>query len=308
MAPLAAQACDPPTQRSGLAAMQKRQILSPSGRNPLDSRKGRKPWRNDAGTGLEASRRGFLGGTALAAVGAAIGNIVPLSGDGGGIPQAHAQAAAARRTEGAAIPEIPRQERQARPARRQAAGRRDAGKPARRRHHADREILHPQQRADFPTRRKIPTPGRSRSTARSTTRLEITLGELKSKYKAATRRMVLECGGNGRGAFSPPARGNQWTNGGAGCAEWTGVALADVLKDAGLKPIGEIHRALCGRPASVRRCHETDDLARRADREGARSLHHDRVGDERPAAAEHPWRPGAADRAGMGRARRRRNG
>ncbi len=67
-------------------------------------------------------------------------------------------------------------------------------------------------------------------------KLEITLGELKSKYKAVTRRMVLECGGNGRGAFSPPARGNQWTNGGVGCAEWTGVPLADVLKAAGLKP------------------------------------------------------------------------
>ena len=67
-------------------------------------------------------------------------------------------------------------------------------------------------------------------------KIEITLGELKSKYKAVTRRMVLECGGNGRGGFSPPARGNQWTNGGAGCAEWTGVPLADVLKKAGLKP------------------------------------------------------------------------
>jgi DMSO/TMAO reductase YedYZ molybdopterin-dependent catalytic subunit len=63
-------------------------------------------------------------------------------------------------------------------------------------------------------------------------KIEITLGELKKKYRAATYRMVLECGGNGRAAFSPPARGNQWTNGGAGCAEWTGVALADVLKDA----------------------------------------------------------------------------
>ena len=67
-------------------------------------------------------------------------------------------------------------------------------------------------------------------------KIEITLGELKSKYKAVTRRMVLECGGNGRAAFSPPARGNQWTNGGAGCAEWTGVPLADLLKKAGLKP------------------------------------------------------------------------
>ena len=67
-------------------------------------------------------------------------------------------------------------------------------------------------------------------------KIEITLGELKKKYQAVTHRMVLECGGNGRSAFSPPARGNQWTNGGAGCAEWTGVRLADVLKDARPKP------------------------------------------------------------------------
>jgi DMSO/TMAO reductase YedYZ molybdopterin-dependent catalytic subunit len=50
--------------------------------------------------------------------------------------------------------------------------------------------------------------------------------------------MVLECGGNGRSFFSPKASGNQWTNGGAGCAEWTGVRLADVLKTAGVKPTG----------------------------------------------------------------------
>ena len=36
-----------------------------------------------------------------------------------------------------------------------------------------------------------------------------------------------------------PARGNQWTNGGAGCAEWTGVRVADVLKAAGVKPSAE---------------------------------------------------------------------
>ena len=66
-------------------------------------------------------------------------------------------------------------------------------------------------------------------------KLELTLGELKSKFKPATRRMVLECGGNGRSFFTPQARGNQWTNGGAGCAEWTGVRVADVLKAAGVK-------------------------------------------------------------------------
>ncbi len=67
-------------------------------------------------------------------------------------------------------------------------------------------------------------------------KVEMTLGELKSKFKPVTRRIVLECGGNGRSFFSPETRGNQWTNGGVGCPEWTGVRLADVLKIAGVKP------------------------------------------------------------------------
>ena len=67
------------------------------------------------------------------------------------------------------------------------------------------------------------------------TPLELKLGEIKQRFQSQTHRMVLECGGNGRSFFSPPGRGNQWTNGGAGCAEWTGVALKDVLAAAGLK-------------------------------------------------------------------------
>jgi len=65
--------------------------------------------------------------------------------------------------------------------------------------------------------------------------LTLTLAELKAQFPQKTFRMVLECGGNGRSSFQPQARGNQWTNGGAGCAEWTGVPLAEVLKAAGLK-------------------------------------------------------------------------
>jgi len=66
------------------------------------------------------------------------------------------------------------------------------------------------------------------------TPLRLTLGEIKARFPATTRRMVLECGGNGRSFYSPPAQGNPWTNGGAGCAEWTGVPLADVLRAAGI--------------------------------------------------------------------------
>lgn len=63
-----------------------------------------------------------------------------------------------------------------------------------------------------------------------------TLPELKSRFKHHTLRMVLECAGNGRGEFNPPATGNQWTTGGVGCPEWTGVRLRDVLEACGIKP------------------------------------------------------------------------
>ena len=66
--------------------------------------------------------------------------------------------------------------------------------------------------------------------------VEITLDELKKRARPVTMRMVLECGGNGRSFFTPQARGNQWTNGGAGCAEWTGIPLFELLRVAGVKP------------------------------------------------------------------------
>jgi sulfite oxidase len=68
--------------------------------------------------------------------------------------------------------------------------------------------------------------------------LHLTVADLKSRFAHKTFRMVLECGGNGRSFLEPPAEGNPWTNGGAGCAEWTGVSLGDVLREAGLKPSG----------------------------------------------------------------------
>ncbi len=62
-----------------------------------------------------------------------------------------------------------------------------------------------------------------------------TLAELKSKFKKYTYQLTLECGGNGRSEFDPPAKGNQWTVGAVHCAKWTGVRLRDVLEDAGIK-------------------------------------------------------------------------
>ncbi len=62
-----------------------------------------------------------------------------------------------------------------------------------------------------------------------------TLEDLKSKFKLHTYQLTLECGGNGRSEFDPPAKGNQWTIGAVSCANWTGVRLRDVLEDAGIK-------------------------------------------------------------------------
>ncbi len=62
-----------------------------------------------------------------------------------------------------------------------------------------------------------------------------TLDELKTKFPHHTYQLTLECGGNGRREFDPPAKGNQWTIGAVGCATWTGVRLKDVLKDVGIK-------------------------------------------------------------------------
>lgn len=61
------------------------------------------------------------------------------------------------------------------------------------------------------------------------------LSELKSKFPQYTYQLTLECGGNGRSEFDPPAKGNQWTVGAVSCANWTGVRLRDVLADVGVK-------------------------------------------------------------------------
>jgi DMSO/TMAO reductase YedYZ molybdopterin-dependent catalytic subunit len=65
--------------------------------------------------------------------------------------------------------------------------------------------------------------------------MTMSIDDLKSKFEVVTRSLVIECGGNGRAYFDPPAKGNQWTLGAVACSEWTGVRLADVLKAAGVK-------------------------------------------------------------------------
>jgi DMSO/TMAO reductase YedYZ molybdopterin-dependent catalytic subunit len=64
---------------------------------------------------------------------------------------------------------------------------------------------------------------------------KLTVAELKANFDHYTLQLQIECGGNGRSEFYPPARGNQWTTGAIGCPEWTGVRLRDVLEYCGVK-------------------------------------------------------------------------
>jgi len=65
--------------------------------------------------------------------------------------------------------------------------------------------------------------------------MEMTIDELRDNFEVVTLALALECGGNGRAFFDPPASGNQWTYGAIGCSEWTGVRLRDVLEAAGVQ-------------------------------------------------------------------------
>jgi sulfite oxidase len=190
-------------------------------------------------TGID--RRGFLGGAGLTAVAAAVGGAIPFAANmpGGLIPAALAQNAPA-----AAPPAPPKG-----PQYLKFPGKDDklvllGDRPlvAETPEHLLDEETTPTSRFFVRNNGQIPEETKQPDTWKITidgevnNKLELTLGEMKAKFKPVTQRMVLECGGNGRSFFTPTARGNQWTNGGAGCAEWTGVRLSDVLKSAGVKP------------------------------------------------------------------------
>lgn len=65
--------------------------------------------------------------------------------------------------------------------------------------------------------------------------LTLSIADLKSEFEVVELALQLECGGNGRAGFNPPAQGNQWTVGAIGNSKWTGVRLKDVLDKAGVK-------------------------------------------------------------------------
>jgi DMSO/TMAO reductase YedYZ molybdopterin-dependent catalytic subunit len=189
------------------------------------------------GRRVDATRRGFLGGAGLAGMGAAVGASIPFASDmpAALIPAALAQGApAATASAGPQILDFPGKERGL-----VVLGDRPlvAETPE---HLLDDETT-PTAKFFIRNNGQIPSAAADPSAWTLTidgevnSRLELTLADLKARLAAKTYRMVLECGGNGRSFFQPQARGNPWTNGGAGCAEWTGIPLAEVLKAAGIK-------------------------------------------------------------------------
>ncbi|HWV55007.1 sulfite oxidase [Pseudorhodoplanes sp.] len=190
-------------------------------------------------TGVD--RRGFLGGAGLAAMGAVVGGSIPFAANmpGGLVPAAMAQdkpaAPAAPAAKGPTYLNFPGKSDKLvvlgeKPlvAETPEAQLDDDTTPT--------EKFFVRNNGQIPDEAKDADKWRIKIDGEVNKPIDITLGELKAKFKPVTRRMVLECGGNGRSFFTPQARGNQWTNGGAGCAEWTGVRVADVLKAAGVKP------------------------------------------------------------------------
>ncbi|MEM6971502.1 MAG: sulfite oxidase [Pseudomonadota bacterium] len=73
----------------------------------------------------------------------------------------------------------------------------------------------------------------------------LSIADLQDQFEVVTMALTIECGGNGRAFFDPPASGNQWTYGAVACSEWTGVRLSDVLKKAGVQD-GVVYTAHVG--------------------------------------------------------------
>jgi DMSO/TMAO reductase YedYZ molybdopterin-dependent catalytic subunit len=175
------------------------------------------------------SRRGFLRGSGLAAMSAAVGASIPFAEfmPGGLIPAALAQSAGAFELPGKSGLTILND----RPI--------NAETPA---HLLDDKVT-PASRL-FVRNNGIPPTAANIDPDQWTLELAgesclepttLTVAELKTRFDHHTLQLQIECGGNGRSEFYPPARGNQWTTGAIGCPQWTGVRLRDVLEYCGVK-------------------------------------------------------------------------
>src|SRR6185437_9444613 len=65
--------------------------------------------------------------------------------------------------------------------------------------------------------------------------LSLSVDDLKKQFEPTSLIAVAQCSGNSRSLFEPRVMGGEWGNGAVGNAKWTGVALRDLLKAAGVK-------------------------------------------------------------------------
>ncbi len=75
--------------------------------------------------------------------------------------------------------------------------------------------------------------------------LDLSMAELRERFAARTVTATLQCAGNRRADLhaARPVTGDPWGPGAIGTAAWTGVALADVLRAAGVKAGTGLHVA-----------------------------------------------------------------
>lgn len=190
------------------------------------------PERADA---LVWKRRGALKGTALAAMGAAVGGAIPFSTHmpEGTLPALFARPAAAQ---GASGPQMMRIDGKVemilqgeRPLVLEApeTALDDAVTP--------NENIFVRNNGQLPPVPDNVDAWKVAVDGEVNTPLELTVADLRGRFEPVTRQLQMECGGNGRAQFAPQTRGNQWGNGAICNAAWTGVRLRDVLRAAGLK-------------------------------------------------------------------------
>jgi sulfane dehydrogenase subunit SoxC len=63
--------------------------------------------------------------------------------------------------------------------------------------------------------------------------LSLSLDDLRER-PAVTRAVTMECAGNGRARYEPHIVSQPWLHEAVGTAEWTGVPVADLLREAGV--------------------------------------------------------------------------
>ncbi len=86
---------------------------------------------------------------------------------------------------------------------------------------------------------------RLRVSGRVAAPLDLSMDDLRDRFPRRTVTAVMQCAGNRRAEMQQvrPVSGDPWAAGAIGNAEWTGAALADVLRAAGAEAEASLHVA-----------------------------------------------------------------